>query len=75
MEDAETRQRVEDLFAETPPPPEYDLCGGDLLPKPRDPGFTPLRLDPYRVQGRRFGGEGTTCRRGCGGATTTPQLG
>jgi uncharacterized pyridoxamine 5'-phosphate oxidase family protein len=41
------KDEVWDLFMTTPPPLGYDLTG---YGSPRSPDFTPLRLDPYRVQ-------------------------
>jgi len=38
---------VWDLFTTTPPPLGYDLSGYGT---PRNPAFSPLRFDPYRVQ-------------------------
>lgn len=57
VEDAATKAHVWNLFATTPPPLGYDLSvfgveGADA------PLFTPLRLDPYRVQILRFEGWG-----------------
>jgi hypothetical protein len=49
VEDAETRRRVFDLFQSTPPPLGYDLSGFGA-DGPDNPLFTPLRLDPWRIQ-------------------------
>lgn len=55
VEDAATKRHVFDLFITTPPPLGYDLrvfgASG-----PESPTFTPLRLDPWRVQMTRFAG-------------------
>ncbi len=56
VEDAATKRRVWDLFASTPPPLGYDPSGGGALDGPDNPVFTPLRLDPWRVQVMRFAG-------------------
>lgn len=49
QDDFDTKQRVWDLFTTTPPPLGYDLTlfGMD---SPRNPMFTLLRLEPWRVQ-------------------------
>ena len=49
VEDAAVKQQVWDLFMTTPPPLGYDLSGFGL-DGPRNPIFTPLRLDAWRVQ-------------------------
>lgn len=43
------KQHVWDLFMTTPPPVGYDLSGFDPE-RTRNPLFTPLRLDPWRIQ-------------------------
>lgn len=62
-EDAASKQHVWDLFMNTPPPIGYDLRGFGAE-GPNTPAFTPLRLDPWRVQVLRFKGwtEGLTPR-------------
>jgi general stress protein 26 len=57
VEGAASKRHVWDLFMSTPPPLGYDLtafgsAGVD------DPRFTPLRLDPWRIQILRFEGWG-----------------
>lgn len=54
-EDIARKQFVWDLFMNTPPPLGYDLSafGSD---GPAASNFTPLRLDPWRVQILRFEG-------------------
>lgn len=47
VEDAAAKQHVWDLFMRTPPPLGYDLTS---YGSPRSPAFTPLRLDPSRIQ-------------------------
>ena len=55
VEDAKTKRHVWDHFSTTPEPLGYDLSGSG--PEgPRAPLFTPLRLDPWRVQVLRFEG-------------------
>jgi hypothetical protein len=56
--DAETKRYVFDLFATTPPPLGYGPEGvaGYGPDGPASPIFTPLRLDPWRVQILRFEG-------------------
>lgn len=49
VDDPSTKQRIWDLFASTPFPLGYDLRA--FAPDgPTSPAFTPLRLDPDRVQ-------------------------
>ncbi len=49
VEDAAGKQQVWDLFMSTPPPLGYDLSGyGEQ--GPANPLFSPLRLDPWRIQ-------------------------
>lgn len=57
VEDPHEKLRVYDLFATTPPPLGYDVSGYGP-DGPRSPLFTPLRLDPWRVQVLRFPGWG-----------------
>ncbi|MFI6316583.1 pyridoxamine 5'-phosphate oxidase family protein [Nonomuraea sp. NPDC050556] len=49
VDDPATKRHIWDLFTTTPPPLGYDLriTGAD---GPESPAFTPLRLDPSRVQ-------------------------
>jgi uncharacterized pyridoxamine 5'-phosphate oxidase family protein len=47
VESAEDKQHVWDVFMRTPPPVGYDLSS---YGSPAAEGFTPLRLDPSRVQ-------------------------
>lgn len=47
VEEPEHKQHVWDLFMRTPPPLGYDVSS---YGSPSDPSFTPLRLDPWRVQ-------------------------
>jgi len=56
VEDLETKRRVWDLFATTPPPLGYDPNPLGTLGGPGDDRFTPLRLDPWRVAVFRFEG-------------------
>lgn len=55
VEDAETRQHVWDLFTTAPPPRGYDQ-GAFGYGGPQNSRFTPLRLDPWRIQVMRFQG-------------------
>lgn len=55
-EDA-AKRHVWDLFGSTPPPLGYDLSGFGAE-GPGSPHFTPLQLDPWRVQILRFEGWG-----------------
>jgi hypothetical protein len=55
VEDAATRRHIFDLFMTTPPPLGYDLNGFGAA-GPASETFTPLRLDPWRVQITRFDG-------------------
>ena len=55
VEDAQTKRHIFDLFMTTPPPLGYDLSG--FGPEgPCSPIFTPLRLDPWRIQVHLFAG-------------------
>lgn len=47
VDSQEEKDGVWELFTTTPPPLGYDLSGYGT---PRSPEFTPLRLDPHRVQ-------------------------
>lgn len=49
VEDMGVKQHVWDLFMSTPEPLGYDLTAFGLA-GPQEPAFTPLRLDPTRVQ-------------------------
>ncbi len=49
VEVAADKRHVWDLFTTTPPPLGYDLAGFGWE-GPQSPIFTPLRLDPWRVQ-------------------------
>lgn len=49
VEDPETKRRVWDLFMNTPSPLGYDLRAFGV-DGPESEVFTPLRLDPHRVQ-------------------------
>jgi len=55
VEDPQVKQQVWDLFMTTPPPVGYDLTAFGPA-GPQSPAFTPLRLDPWRVQILRFSG-------------------
>ena len=55
VDDEEGKRHVWDLFAATPPPLGYPLAGPGME-DPTSPLFTPLRLDPWRVQVFRFRG-------------------
>jgi general stress protein 26 len=48
VDDPAEKRRVWDLFMTTPPPLGYDLVQG--YGSLDNPIFTPLRLDPYRIQ-------------------------
>ena len=61
VEDAATKRQIWDLFMTTPPPLGYDLRAFGV-PGPDSPAFTPLRLDPWRVQVLRFAGFGNRPR-------------
>lgn len=61
VEDTATKRQVWDLFMTTPPPLGYDLRAFGV-PGPDSPAFTPLRLDPWRVQVLRFTGFGNRPR-------------
>jgi hypothetical protein len=57
VEDLGTKRSVNELFESTPPPLGYNPV--ELgLGVPEDETFTPLRLDPWRVQVLRFAGWG-----------------
>ncbi len=55
VEDTATKRHIFDLFMNTPPPLGYDLRDFGAA-GPESPTFTPLRLDPWRVQMTRFDG-------------------
>jgi hypothetical protein len=57
VEDLEAKRGVDELFKATPPPLGYDPVEFGLG-TPEDETFTPLRLDPWRVQVLRFAGWG-----------------
>jgi hypothetical protein len=57
VEDLEAKRGVAGLFKATPPPLGYDPVEFGLG-TPEDETFTPLRLDPWRVQVLRFAGWG-----------------
>jgi uncharacterized pyridoxamine 5'-phosphate oxidase family protein len=74
VEDLETKQHVFDLFHTTPPPVGYDLSA---IGAAESELFTPLRLDPWRVQVMVFEGwdkslAPTTWRRQGISRETTP---
>jgi uncharacterized pyridoxamine 5'-phosphate oxidase family protein len=56
VDDPAEKRRVWDLFGSTPEPLGYDPSFGGMVDGPDNPLFTPLRLDPYRVQVLRFAG-------------------
>lgn len=55
VEDDATKRHVFELFRTTPPPLGYDVSGYGP-DEHRSASFTPLRLDPWRIQVFRFGG-------------------
>ena len=58
VEDEADKQRIWDVFLHTPPPLGYGERGlsGYSPEGPRAPLFTPMRLDPWRIQVLRFEG-------------------
>jgi hypothetical protein len=57
VDDLATKRQVDELFRTMPPPLGYDPVEFGLG-VPDDETFTPLRLDPWRVQVLRFAGWG-----------------
>jgi hypothetical protein len=57
VEDLDEKRSVNELFKSTPPPLGYSPVEFGLG-VPEDETFTPLRLDPWRVQVLRFAGWG-----------------